>query len=239
MSSGKNGINEFLAARAAEQDDSARTVNKITLSLLFNVQIQKLVERGCPPTILERLRMQKPSVIAKANTMYFPIDNLPFLPVIPGDVLPIEEQARMIVLPGKNGNAECQCLLKPSEFRSFKKVEGPYFISDVENGARLRDSHPCDSRKALAGSERRGLGIEEMISLAIHSDALSCHNLLAIAINHQNAPPSKSPALALKQGVPHLCGIYNYRFLGKPPYRHWGTPYWGTPSCASLIIKTG
>jgi len=141
----------------------------------------------------------------------------------------------MIVLPGKNGNAECQCRLKPSEFWSFKKVEGPYFISDVENGARLRDSHPCQSRKVLAERARHGLGIEEMISLAIHSDALSYHNLLAIAVNHRNAPPSKSPALALKQGVPHLCGIYNYRFLGKPPYRHWGTPYWGTPSCASLL----
>ena len=243
MSFEKNGTKDFLTAIAAKQDDSACTVNTDTLSLLFDVQIQTREERGCPQEALKALEGQKPGVIAKASTMYFPRDNLPFLPVIPGGVLPIEEQVKMIVLPGKNNGTKGVCQIKPRELRSLNRAESPYFIYDVENGARLLNNHPCDSRKVFAKSERRGLSIEEMVSLATHSDALLRHNLLAIDSilyrviltidsNYEECkyPPSKSPALTLKQGVPYLCGIYNHLLHGKPPYGCWGTP-----ACASLL----
>lgn len=211
-------MTDFLAARMVGQDGDAHNVREDALSLLFDEQVQTLADRKCPEGILKNLQRQKIYVIAEAAKMFFPPVNLPFLPVIPGDILPIEEQVGMIIAPSNGTKAICR--IEPKKFNSYLPDESPCFVYNVENGAKWRNMPPKQSREIFKENKRLGLNTEGIISLAIHSDALSYHNLLAVASSDNKSIP-RLPALLLRHGTPRLCGIFEHDL---PNYRRWGTP---------------
>jgi hypothetical protein len=70
-----------------------RKNNRTELVDLFQSQLNQLLKFGYPQEIIQELELKREEVLKLAETIDFPEDHLPFIPVIPEKVLSYRDQA--------------------------------------------------------------------------------------------------------------------------------------------------
>lgn len=147
--------------RLIQKTKQAKRGERGDLKKLFNSQIATLRDRGCPEAIVEMLKNQRDSVLAKASKMTFEKGRIPFLPVIPRVYLNIYSQMAMVRIGSKAGFT----YFDPAEIAGLVKTPSkPYYIFDVEDTE--------DAEKLIKKGRRRLVNVE-VVSLGIHMGVLS------------------------------------------------------------------
>ena len=183
------------------------------LSDLFDRQIEILRDRGCPNQVLARLISQKSQVLAKASTIVFKDNRIPFLPIIPFSSLSLSTQMSMV----KNGNKAGFTNLKANEIKDIVSTPNqPYYIFDVEDGTDMLGRSVRKATELIKNLDRSPLTAAEVISLSIQTDALSKR--------YVDAGGSRSES---DDGAPHLA-----LFVSQPKL-NWNFVDYSSDRCGS------
>lgn len=183
--------------------------DKEILEKLFIEQKHKLLDLGYP----EALKMDKDSFSAKYIEPLrkelgkipenIPEGNLPFLIVIPDNILDIKKKMSMVKLGQETGY-----VWKDFDFKELRDAEGvktpedPYLIFDIENGDKMKGKSADDCVKQFAKENRRGLTTQEGIDLITHHPEIlqdHCVDLVGSRSGSENVP-----YLWLHDGCPKL-----------------------------------
>jgi hypothetical protein len=196
--------------------------SKANLEKLFNSQIARLRNRSINENIIEKLRFKRKAVINKAQALCLPFNHIPFIPVITERYINLSLLLRSVFFEGVMG------FFQLSNLRLSNIVampEPPYYIFDVEDGKGLLNVGPRSAEITIKGQKRSCLTYCETVALAVHTDVLTRHNLMAIGSRCSNGIEEQFPDLYLRKGKPTLdCRNLNYA-----PAKEWGTP-----SCSLL-----
>ncbi|MFC1756570.1 DUF5701 family protein [Patescibacteria group bacterium] len=194
----------------------AKKARRKQLEELFDAQIQRWKDCGCPGAIVEMLADQKDAVLSRAREMTFGEGNISILSVVPRIYMTIYNQMPMV----KNGEKTGFTHMDPTEITDVVDVpKRPYWIYDVENGeARLGES-PEKAEKLIKKEGQSCLTDTEVIAIGIHDrpdhhmDATgSCYGLSDRAL-----------CLHLDEG----CPVLDWHYAGASCSR------WGSASCGS------
>lgn len=137
---GNEGRNVEAPKRTREDD----------LEDLFDRQIIRLASLGFHPEIVERLRIKKKDVLARAKVGNFSWEHFPFLPVIPRDFCAIHSLAE------KLGHRE-RLDFAPSAISDCVEVpRDPYFVFDADFSFEVREYSAPRERNPLhrSGGEK-------------------------------------------------------------------------------------
>jgi len=194
-------------------------MNTAQLKRLFDSQVQRLEERGVGQSVLDSLSKRRESVLAKVAGMVFRKARVPFLPVIPLQILDMFVQTKMVFHKGKDGRAAAG-LVHEHGVPAFKDrvlaPEQPYYILDVEDGAALLDKSPQKAETIVQEQKRSCLIVPEIISLCIHTHVLSHHDVDATGSftprRYDFIDKVWSPSL-----IPILRLCYGQGVTGRPP----------------------
>ena len=174
------------AKNQLEEEEKESKRKKEDLEKLFDSQIKKMIDRGCPLEIVNMLREQRDRVLQKVSEITIGKKHIPFLPVISRIYLSIYSQMQMV----RNGDKVGYTYLKPSEITDV--VETPqdpyYYIFDVEDGEAMLGKSPQNAEKTIKQQNRRGLTEVEVIALAIHTDVRHCVDALGSRCGSERAP---------------------------------------------------
>ncbi|HEY4510177.1 MAG TPA: hypothetical protein VJC15_04325 [Candidatus Paceibacterota bacterium] len=133
-----------------------------SLSTLFEGQIQILIERGVPTSIIRSLTIQKNGingVLEVATEMVMGDNHIPFLPVLPKGELSLDAQMMALVRNGeKMGYADPGAHLIRN---SVVTPDYPYYLFDVEVRTMFL-------RGRAEGRGLRHLTVEEVIAVCVH-----------------------------------------------------------------------
>jgi len=163
------------AKNQLEEEEKESKRKKEDLEKLFDSQIKKMIDRGCPLEIVNMLREQRDRVLQKVSEITIGKKHIPFLPVIPRTFLSIYTQMQMV----RNGDKIGYTYLKPSEITDVVETPAdPYYIFDVEDGEAMLGKSPQNAEKTIKQQNRRGLTEVEVIALAIHTDVRHCVDAL-------------------------------------------------------------
>ncbi|MEK7580163.1 MAG: DUF5701 family protein [Patescibacteria group bacterium] len=188
------------------------------LSDLFDRQIQTLRDRGCPDQILATFIRQKGQVLAKASTMTFKENRIPFLPIIPFSSLNPSIQMSMV----KNGNQTGFINLDANEISNVVSVPvQPYYIFDVEDGKDMLGRSVRKAIELIKDMNRSSLIAPEVISLGIQTVVLSKHFVDASGSHCKGG--EGAPNLYLHGSQPELGWFYV----------DGSDERWGSASCGS------
>ena len=186
------------AKNQLEEEEKESKRKKEDLEKLFDSQIKKMIDRGCPLEIVNMLREQRDRVLQKVSEITIGKKHIPFLPVIPRTFLSIYTQMQMV----RNGDKIGYTYLKPSEITDVVETPAdPYYIFDVEDGEAMLGKSPQNAEKTIKQQNRRGLTEVEVIALAIHTDVLSRHHVDALGSRCGSAGV---PTLWLHDAEPRL-----------------------------------
>ena len=207
-------------------------IRREKLDKLFDSQIQTLKSRNAPKQIMAVLESQRETVVARALGMYVKNGHIPFLPVIPKDILSTDTQMRMVKNGKKTGRKINHYDHRVVTTDAFETPGRPYYIFDVEDGTATLGKSPVDAQKLIYKRERRGLTEVEIISLAVHTDVLTRHYLWAVdsrADEFADETQDGVPSLDIADGRAELCWI---EFISTALYR-------GSPSSSREFVLTG
>lgn len=143
---------------------------------LFDLQITTLRNRGIPKEILDLLKKQKSNVIKNVSKISIKKDNVPFIPVINLTSLNLNNLMTMVYY---NENTGHNYLKQENIFDMSETPKEPYYIYDVENGKSTLDNNPIKASEIINKQNRFRLNVAETISLTIHTNVLSKHNVWA------------------------------------------------------------
>lgn len=207
-------------------------IERYKLDKLFNSQIQTLKSRNTPRQIVAMLENQRGAVVARALDMYFKNGHIPFLPVIPKDILSINAQMRMVKNSQRTGRKINHYDHPVVVTDMFETPERPYYIFDIEDGTATLNKSPLDAQNLINKQGRRGLTEVEVIGLAIHTDVLTRqtrHYLWAVgsrADEFADGTQDGVPSLDITGGRPELCWI---EYVSTASYR-------GSPSSSKEMV---
>jgi len=198
-----NGLNgediDDVVAEAKKQVSAESTEErKKNFIQLFDGQMATLKDRGCPQAILEAFQSKKDAVIAKAIQTSIAEGNIPFLPVIPRSYMGIYALMPMVRHEDKIGYT----YLDPNLISDVVETpKTPYFVLDVEDGQAMLGKTVNEASKLIEKQKRLILTDPEVISIGIHSDVLSRHNVDAAGSRYGTG---SAPNLYLSGGKPKL-----------------------------------
>ena len=203
--------------------------DKEILEKMFNEQMQKLLDIGYP----EALKMDKESFSAKyieplrkeLNKIpeNIPEGNLPFLIVIPANILDLEKKMLMVKLEQETGY-----IWEDFDFKELKNAEGvetpdiPYLVYNIENGAKMKGISANDCVKQFTKENRRGLTAQEGIDLIAHHPEILQDHYIDLAGSRYGS--RSVPNLWLSDGRP---GLSN-NWAGSADSN------WGSASCEKM-----
>lgn len=141
------------------------------LEKLFDSQMETLELRGCPETILIKLRVSKDEVLNKSKEMEISEGHIPFIPVIPRSYMGIYGLMSMMTENGRKTAYTCLDDLSII-IDNVKTPKSPYFIYDVECNNKAFVESPRKMEKKFREMNRSGLTIDEGIALCTHTDVL-------------------------------------------------------------------
>ena len=144
---------------------------------LFEAQVERLRNLNCPWAIVSSLQLQKDRVVSSAAKTEIPGGNIPFLPVIPRSYLGVYGLVQLVVFAGSVGYTHIELAEISDVVRSPNR---PYFIFNVEDGHAFLGKSSKEAGVLIEESARSGLTIAEIVSVAIHADVLSRHNIDAV-----------------------------------------------------------
>lgn len=215
---GLDKFNNMVAEARNQLAIEAKWTNRGHLEQLFDTQIATLKDRGVPVPIVNMLQNQRDQVITKASEMSFENGRVPFLPIIPRTYLSIYSQMLMV----KNGDKKGHTCLNPTLITDTDMVDAPkdpYYIYDIEDGKVMRGKTPRDAENLIEKQERLGLTEVEVISLGVHTNVLSRHNVDAVGSRYDS--DDSVPYLYLNGDGP----ILSYGYLASI------NGFWGAASC--------
>jgi len=190
----------FLPIQCVSDNDEWARLNE--LLDIFDEQIDRLDDRGCPEFIIDRLCSMKFKVVDRACNMSIRRGNIPFLPVIPDSWLSYARQMEMVTKDGATGTI----LLDTSNIENWDTVPPePYYIFDVNDGWEFKGTVPSMAEVLIKKNLREPLFTEELISLCIHSNVLSRHNVDAL---RSRVGKSGVPSIIMKKEIPVLDWCY-------------------------------
>lgn len=143
------------------------------LSRLFDQQINTLLEKIGPSEIIDKLCHKREETLKRAQEKN---SSIPFLPVIPQEVMEIQQTLKMININGIK--AETDLYLR-AIMNKVETPEEPYFIFDIitaENKEKNKIS-PQESEIIIERKGRSCLTTEECIALCVHTNTLWQHNI--------------------------------------------------------------
>lgn len=187
-----------------------------------SAQISVLRRQGCPKTITKALENKRPQVISRAVGMTFLGNRRVFFSsVIPASQLSIPEQMLMV----RNGNIPGRTFLSPKDITDEVELpQEPYFIFNIDDGARMLGWTPQQAERTFSKQpRRRGLNCAEAIGFCRVSDVLSRFNIDAIASRVKRCK------------IPFLWVIGREPRLGADKV-NTSDPRWGIPSCNTIVI---
>lgn len=162
---------------------------KKKLEELFDEQIERLRNRGLPERIVELLAVQRGEVIKTALQMArrgkFSEGVIPFLPVIPRNILSLDLQMVLVWHKGRSGVLD-PGLREERNPETMPEMSPYYFFGQFI-------FHPKEkvSRQELENYAKKFGGrasiIEEVCACATHTDVLSYHNCLTADYYHDGA----------------------------------------------------
>ncbi len=172
---------------------------------LFDEQMEKLRSLNCPWAILSSLQLQKERVLSSMTKVNVQEGNVAFLPVIPRSYLGVYGLVQLVVFAGSVGYTHIELAEISDVVRSPNR---PYFIFNVEDGYVFLGKSSKEAGILIEESARSGLTIAEIISVAIHTDVLSRHNIDAVG---SRCGTNCVPSLYLHENAPRL--IQNFMSL--------------------------
>lgn len=170
-------IDEAVTRVKKQLADEAYKKNRLEdLGKLFDSQIQRLQDRGVPEQIVNRFLVMRDEVVHRASNMIIGIGNIPFIPVITLSVRGVYDLMAMV-------DEEKINVLITDRTTISDTVEVPksffYYIYDVENGGSTIGKSPEEALKIFNEQDRSPLTVAEVSALAVHTDVLSKHYLIA------------------------------------------------------------
>lgn len=188
----------------------------------FSAQMSALRRQNCPKAVVKTLERKRPQVIARTVGMTF-LGNrrIFFSPVIPAPQLSIPEQMLMV----RNGVIPGRTFLGSRDITDeMETPQEPYFIFNIDNGAKTLGWTPQQAEQAFSRQpRRRGLNCVEAIGLCCVSDVLSRFNIDAIASRVKG------------RLIPFLWVVDREPRLGADK-DNASDPKWGIPSCNTVVM---
>jgi len=143
---------------------------------LLDGQLETLKKCGCPSYIIDEIKNRSGTIVSTAANIMRKMpesDNLPLLPVITFQKIPLEIQ--MLMNSCSNGSPAA-APANPSEIRMAN--DGIYFLFDVNLGSAFRNIPPTQAAKNLLATHRAPINdLEAALALCRHSDVLNKHNI--------------------------------------------------------------
>jgi len=143
---------------------------------LLDEQLENLKKCGCPSYIIDEIKNRSGTIVSTAANITKKMpesDNLPLLPVINFEKLPLEIQ--MLMCSSGNGSPVATAI-NHSERRTAN--DGIYFLFDVNLGSAFRNVPPVQAAKNLLAEHRTPINdLEAALALCRHSDVLDKHNI--------------------------------------------------------------
>jgi len=147
------------------------------LETLFDEQLKTLADRGCDGAIIEQLRTLRTKVICTTSKIIFRRGHIPFLSIIPPEVLNPEKQAAMIDWDGRRGRTDGW--VSHSRDADIEQAETlpkyPYYIVGVGIRKVQREDNlsPIQAAQTIVDEGELPLNVAEGISLAIQGAKLN------------------------------------------------------------------
>ncbi len=192
------------------------TANQEALEESFDKQMQTWIALGVSLFNIEVLLDQRQEVIDRASRLDLVSGHIPFLSVIP------RNQSDINILMKTWAPQGYLCLGPVTQIRDKVRVpDQPYFIFDVEIGMATLGKSGLDIAESWEGIGRRGLTMEELMSMAIHME-FPKEYYYAVALASQDRR-GRAVRLLLA-GRPEIYWVFLL-------HRH---PHFGVPSCSSV-----
>ena len=195
---------------------SRRQAREKNTKQFFDKQIEALLSRGCPFTILETFQETKEKVVSKAIEIPKSNERLAFLLVVPREFIGVYCLSQMIGRNRKKGYTH----LDPNKMWDIvDRPSSPYVVYDVEDGRKMLGISSQKAEDKIRKSGRSPLTIDEGINLCIQTDVLSHHYVDCPGTRYES--DKGVPNISLLSGVPYV--------------DWWGnmgvSPMWGAASC--------
>lgn len=148
------------------------------LDAIGESQVRILKERGCPDSVVEKLRDQLGSAALGALVLDFPEGHLALLPVIPFSQRGIHDQMHAVYIKDKRGRS----VLESEQIADGHTLpDRPYWILDAEIGETAVGfvKNSDEAKKLILSEARLPLVTPEIIALATHTGMVSDHILVA------------------------------------------------------------
>lgn len=211
----------------AEAKTSPPATAPLSLPDLFESQLKRLADRGCPQDIVRMFECQREKVLENAASLHAASWYIPFLPVVPLSYLSVYSQMAMVI-DGTGGRGSSDF---PNGYQAIDAVDTPgkpYYIFTVENGGAMLAKAPQDAERLVDDLIRRGLITPEIISLCIHTKVLREYGVIAVK--------TRSPSLRVVYGIWTLgsAASFGKAWLGRHETNYAG--HSGAASCDRLIV---
>ena len=212
---------------------------------LFDYQLITLEKRNCPPAIIQAFKGARKKVLAHALSLTEAEDHVSFVPVITPCHLGYHGLIGLLRHNKMGGIADCEA----DRISDLEKVpERLYYIFGVEDGTEWFDLVPEVSHILICQEKRLPATTAEAISIAIHSDVLGRHSLVATGSRYAS---DRTPIICLNVVWPDADrsalhpanpGEYGASLLkselGRPSLGWWysdSPSHGGAPSCTSRL----
>lgn len=136
---------------------------KKSLVNLFDLQLKRLYELGCPEDIIGALEQKKQRVILNAG--YTGKGNIPFLPVIPKECMGMS--SLMAMVKNESGFEGMFPLDQNKITNAIEVPEEPYYILNVSRKERAHPGHHAVKGRYCTTDHRSFLTAEEIIALVL------------------------------------------------------------------------
>lgn len=169
-------------------------------SILFSVQMKRLLERNCPKNVVEALAKKKEEVISEAIEVEIAEDHIIFVPVVPRTEVGLGELMRMV----REGSVMGKSTLIHSDIKGDMVAvpQEPYFMLDIEDGRSMLNKSPEEAETLIDNQDRSGFTAEEGIALCIHTKVLSDH--FVNCVGSRCGIPGSVPSIYCKSKLPVL-----------------------------------
>lgn len=187
------------------------------LTELFNSQVAILKVRGVSEETTQALERQLEYVITRSLSDERPVGPaleglIPFLPVIPREILSLSSQLEMIENEGKRGGLCPSMLRKLGRTCNLQETPfTPYYIFLVDDGRSALDMtpqgvflRPYEVQRIVEQRNYCSLTLEEGFAVGLHTDAFGRHDLMLTGSYY----PNEVPLLSRYDGRPMKYGLH-------------------------------
>lgn len=163
---------------------------------LFEAQLETLTTKNIPNRIIRKLAEKRYRLANQSPGIDQGIWT--FIPVIPFTELSLEEQIKMVY----HGNHSGSTKLNDGAINDLEPIGQPYYIIAVNEGSEYTGLNGKEAGDLFLELNKNPLSVAECLALAIHTNLLNRHNVLAIGSRHKNG--DEILAVGLKAGHPVL-----------------------------------